>query len=196
LPENYEEAGRLDLGRNKLMAILLNVVALFATLGFAFVFLRLAAWFRGAAAPRWGELTFTGTGALWAVLEVLVLSVVTVVVHELLHAVGFRAYTGERATFGFKGLYAYAGAPDWYLPRNQHLVTLLLPFVTITVVGTLLLAVMPAPLLSETVLVLILNAAGAVGDLVALVWLLTKPRHALINDYGDGLVVFAKSRQS
>jgi hypothetical protein len=56
-----------------------------------------------------------------------------------------------------------------------------------------LMAAVPAGLLTEMVLVLVLNSAGAVGHLVALVWLLTQPRSAYVNDYGDGLVVYASS---
>ena len=193
LPQGYEEAGRLDLSKNKLMTVALNVIALPATIGFALLFLRLASLMRAEAVPGWGELTLADGRALRFIVEMILLSVVTVVAHELLHAVGFRIFTGERAGFGFKGLYAYAAAPDWYLPRDEHLATLLLPFVVITAVGVLLLAVVPASLLTEAILVLVLNAAGAVGDLVALVWLLTKPRSAYVNDYGDGMAVFVRS---
>ncbi|MGC9347606.1 MAG: DUF3267 domain-containing protein [Anaerolineae bacterium] len=193
LSEGYREAGRLDLRGNTWMLVALNVVAFLATVGFAVLFFRLAVLLRGGAVADWNELTITGERLIWLFLEVLLLSAVAVIAHELLHALGFWAFTGERATFGFKGLYAYAGAPDWYLPRNQHIVTLLLPFVVISGVGILVMAVVPAALLTEVVLVLILNAAGAVGDLAALVWLLTKPRSAYVNDHGDSLIVFVGS---
>lgn len=70
----------------------------------------------------------------WGLLVV----VLAVISHELIHALFFRFFTGEWAIFGFKGIYAYAAAPQWYIPRNLHIAVALAPLVILSLLGVLL----------------------------------------------------------
>ena len=81
-------------------------------------------------------------------------------------------------------------APDWYLPRNPYLIVGLAPLVLLTVLGLGLLPVLPRSVLPPAWFALTFNAAGAVGDMVVVGWLLTKPRSVLVNDEGDKFSVF------
>lgn len=138
------------------------------------------------------SFTVSGIGDLLRfVLLGLVLMAVVVVLHEAIHGLLFWRFTGDRPRFGFKGLYAYAAAPGWYLPRNQHLVVALAPLLLITLGGLLMIALIPTAAVLPLVLVVALNAGGAVGDLVAAIWLLRADAAALVQDTGDSMVIFA-----
>lgn len=190
LPKAYELAGTFDIAAKPLLALGLNVLAALSVVVFGAVFLGLASLVRDPV--TWGALSLSLSGSDWwrGILYVVVLTAVMLILHEGIHGIAFRLFTGEWGVFAFKGLYAYAAAPDWYLPRNQHIVTALAPFLGISVLGVALMAVVPAGWVPTLLLILVLNAAGAMGDLVIVGWLLTKPPAALVNDYGDGVKVY------
>jgi hypothetical protein len=117
------------------------------------------------------------------------MSVVTMVLHELTHGLFYWLFTHERPAFGYKGLYAYCAGPGWYMPRNQALVIGLAPVVILSLLGLALLPVVPATLLPSLLLLLIINASGAVGDLLISGWLLTQSRDALLYDHETGVAM-------
>jgi hypothetical protein len=65
--------------------------------------------------------------------------------------------------------------PGWYFPRNQYILIGISPLIVITLIGILLLVILPISTLNLVLIGLVLNASGAVGDLFVVVWLLTKP---------------------
>lgn len=139
------------------------------------------------------ELNVT-IGGLADLLRFLLLALIVlammVVLHEGLHGLMFWHFTGDRPTFGFKGLYAYAAAPSWYLPRNQHLVVALAPLLVITLGGLLLVALLPEAAVLPIIAIVALNAGGAIGDILVALWLLRIDAAALIQDTGDAITVF------
>ena len=191
LPENYYLNASLDLAKQKGLAIALNVVATVLVFGYGVLFLFLAITLRPADAAGVWEFQITSIiGFLLLGARLFVITALMLLLHEGVHGVCFRLYTGEWGTFAFKGLYAYAAAPNWYLPRNQHLVTALAPYLGLSIVGIVLIPIVPVVMLPDLLLFLVLNAAGATGDLAAVVWLLTKPPDALVRDYGDGVAIY------
>lgn len=191
LPPGYEASGTVDLSKNKWLAVAANAGAL--VLFFLFGWLFVAAAF--AIRPGWTapDLQINGLGQLLAFVAILFgLMAVQVVLHELAHGLFFQFFTGARPRYGFKGLYAYAAAPDWYLPRNQHLVVGLAPLVLITAAGFILLLFIPGPLVPALLFMMVTNAAGAVGDMIVVVWLLFQPASALVRDTGDAITVYRK----
>ena len=98
--------------------------------------------------------------------------VLTVVLHELIHGIGFRA-CGARPRFGFKpwtklGPVFYASAPGFHLRRGEYLVAGLAPLGVLTVALFGALVLLPVDsVLSFTALVMAgLNVSGSVGDVV------------------------------
>ncbi len=109
--------------------------------------------------------------------------VITVVVHELIHGLVFQRH-GYEVQYGFllrKGAFFTAALGQFQ--RREHLYSVALaPLVIITIVFLPLLFV-PVPLIAITALfVLIVNTAGAIGD-VYLYWVLTRlPAGSLFYD--------------
>ena len=188
LPPHYQPVSVLDLAHNRLALLGLSIAAIAAFFFFGWLALALLA----ALRPDVAAWTFQVSGSnFWAFLVGLIgFLAVTVTVHEAIHGLCFWLLTRERPRFGFKGLYAYAAAPDWYLPRLHHIAVALAPLVVITVAGLLWLPVAPAGVVLPLTLLLVLNASGAVGDLVTVVWLLRQPQATFVIDRGDAITLY------
>jgi hypothetical protein len=192
LPDNYRQDSILDLSKNKRLVVGLNVLGTILLLIFGAILLWLVSVLRYAAAHR--ELF--GHFSLGLFLGVVGVSVLSVILHELIHGALFWHYTGEKAKFGFKGLYAYAAAPEWFIPRQKHVIIALGPLIGITTIGLLLLLIVPIETLPFLFFPIIVNLAGSIGDVVIVGWLLTKPPTAYVNDYGDGVSVYVSQEET
>lgn len=190
LPASYAEIDSIDLAENKRLALGLTLAAFLLFFFFVLFFTAWAAMLRYNVEEGEMELHLTSDHLWWALVVAVAVVVLVVIVHEFVHALFFRIFTGEWAKLGVKGWYAYAAAPDWYIPRNLHIVTLLAPLVIISLTGMIVMLFVPLALLWGVLLFLVVNAAGAIGDIVTAGWLLTKPRDAYVNDYGDGWAVY------
>ena len=189
LPTAYERHGTLDLARNRIAALVLAAASAVLLVAFGWLTLR----FVGAVRPEAGPLDvrIAGGGELLRVLATLgVVTGVVVLVHEGLHGLGFWLVTGQRPRFGLRGLYAYAGAPGWYIPAARYLPIALAPLTVMTPGGLALLTLVPSQAIPALVAAIALNAAGAVGDLAVVGWLLAQPRSTLVHDSGEAVTLY------
>ena len=182
LPESYLSPRQIDLSKRG-MALALNLVALPLLALFGWLFHRLAAWLRPDYAQAGGLVQ--AMDSLVDLLILVAVYVILIVLHELIHGAFFWLFTRERPLFAFKGLYAFAAAPDWHIPRNQYIIVGLAPLVLISAAAPLLAAVIPVPMIPFLVLLAALNASGAVGDVFIVGWVLIHPANALVRDRGD-----------
>jgi hypothetical protein len=117
-----------------------------------------------------GDATTVSVDLTAVALTFLAALVVTVVGHELLHGLAFRFY-GYNVTYGVvvtMGAF-YAAAIGQFQRRDELIRVGLAPLVVITALFVPLLAV-PVPTVAiAAAFVLLLNTAGAIGDLYA-VW--------------------------
>ncbi|MBN1813940.1 MAG: DUF3267 domain-containing protein [Anaerolineae bacterium] len=195
LPVDYEPIGMLDFSQSKAALIVVNVIGL-VLMG---LFIWLGVWFLGLVFPGVDVIL-----ALWSVtggvaglggrvLIVVLALVVTLgagVLHELVHGLFFWVFTRERPAFGARSLYFYASAPDWYLPRSQHVLVGLSPLILVTIIG-LVVALLASPAVAAWVLLAVVaNAGGAAGDLMAAFWLLRQPAETFVRDTGLALTIY------
>lgn len=195
LPSTYEPRGTLDFSQSKAALIVVNVIGL-VLMG---LFIWLGVWFLGLAFPGvdvilalW-SVTGGATGLGGRVIIIVLALVVALgvgVLHELVHGLFFWIFTRERPAFGAKSLYFYAGAPGWYLPRSQHVIVGLSPFVVVTVVGLVVTLLVSPAVAAWLLLAIVANAGGAAGDLMAVIWLLRQPRETFIRDTGLALTIY------
>ena len=111
------------------------------------------------------------------------------VIHEFIHAILFYLFTGDKPVYGFKGVYGYAGSPDWYLRKSYYFIVGLSPFIIISVSGIIILLLIPAEYSSIIVLLLTTHAAGCIGDIWVSIKLTGRPEETYINDSGISLVI-------
>ena len=193
LPTGYIAQGSITLKQNRRLLILLNVLGVpwFILCVVFFVYI---ASLLGAMGNGTGSVTLDATTLLLYVVAVVVTSAAVLVLHELAHGLFFWLFIRSRPRFGFKGVYAYAAAPGWYIPRPQFLVVGLAPLVLISLAGLLALPVTAPPASLVLVFALTVNATGAIGDLYMVVRLLFVPHDALIEDQGDGIRWFVPAQ--
>ena len=188
LPEGYAQSGEINLKKNKRLAITLNIVAPF---GAVISFYLLSSF---AALVRPGIMNLSGTITAGGVAVVVGLVVLLLTIHELIHGFFFWVFTRSRPVFALRLFYAYAGAPDWYIPTRQFAFVAVGPLVIIGAVGLLLMLLVPESWVLFIVFVVAFNTGGSMGDLFVLTRLFKLSPTCLANDTGD--VVTFYERQS
>ena len=114
---------------------------------------------------------------------------VYIVLHELVHGVTYKAFTGAKLTFGFSLTVAFCGVPNIYVRKKASLLSLFMPFLVFSLLF-LGLTVVLWPLfplygiLAGTVFAV--HLGGCVGDLHWALLYLTRFRHCetLMRDSG------------
>lgn len=190
LPDGYILARTLDLRQTKSL-ILVNLFGLVLLLASWVGFSQLA----NGLHPGSVDLSFSSDNLVETFLSfftLIAVFVIMLVVHEGFHGLCFWLFTKSRPLFAFKGFYAYAAAPDWYLPKRQYLITGLAPLVGITMICVALMFILPAWWMNPLVWMLVLNTSGACGDLWMVYWLLRSPSDVLARDKGDVLEFYTK----
>jgi len=186
----YRTYARLDLTTSRKVLLIMNFAGLALLLFFGWFFVQVLSWLRPGEFSGYIQVS----GGLPSLLRLLVLLVGTtalmVLLHEGVHGLFFWLFTRSRPTFAFKGWYAYAAAPKWYIPRNQYLVVGLAPLLLISLLGVLLMRFEPAAWFLPTLFLLVMNASGAVGDILVTGWLLTRPGDCYAQDRGDAVTLF------
>jgi hypothetical protein len=122
-------------------------------------------------------------------LALVLTTVGVLLVHEAIHAAGFR-YFGGRPTFGAMIVQKilpvlYCSAPGYKFTRSQFSVIILAPLIMISLVGVALMNVVENWML--LVFPLAVNVGGAVGDVWMFGMLLRRPPGTLIEDLREGL---------
>lgn len=198
IPGHYRRYASVSLSTQKGLLLGLTVASTVLLLLCGWAFIQAVRRLRPDAAGWLALVTFTQSdGAFSAgisgayLIGAIIATPLVVVLHEAVHGVMFWAFTRERPVFAFKIWYAYAAAPPGvYVPRNPYLVVALAPLVVLTVLGLLLALVLPPVALPTLVCFLTLNAAGAVGDMFVVIWLLRYPATTLVEDVGDTMTAY------
>jgi hypothetical protein len=185
LPPTHQQSRTLDLASRPGLMILLNLVGLllFFVFGLAFLLLAVAVY----PGVKFGISNFS---AVSGILVFLMGYAGVLVLHELVHGLFFVIFTRSRPHFGLKQMYAYACAPDWYIPRDQFLVVGLAPFILITLGGFVLLPLASVNLATFMLFAMAVNASGAIGDLYTVVWILRFPANAFVCDHGEKFTIY------
>jgi hypothetical protein len=191
LPENYQAIGSIDLSQNMRALILLNIIGLGLFVVAGSIFMQLLYWLRPLDAGSGLTLNINGAqGILELIVAFLALYAVMILLHEAIHGLFFWVFTRERPVFAIRWTYAYAAAPGWFLPRNLYFVTALSPLVGISLLGLVVFALAPPAWFLPTLIVVVGNASGAIGDIWVAIWLLRHPPTCLARDQGDAVTLY------
>jgi hypothetical protein len=190
LPDNYRLQKTLDLSKSRTV-FWLNLAALPLLFVFGWIFGRLINVFRSSmpfSSGFWGMIsTFSG----WGLITILVLIIIMLVFHELIHGTFFWLFTHERPKFALRSGYAFAAAPNWYLPKSQYIIVGLSPLIVISVVCIILASIVPPSIVPYPLFVATFNAAGALGDMIVVAWITSQANSVLVKDQGDKFFSFA-----
>lgn len=106
------------------------------------------------------------------------------------HESFFWIFTHELPSFGITPYFAYAAAPQWYLPRNLYLIVGLAPLLVLSVLGSAALFLVPIRVFLFILYAVTIYASGAVGDIVQCILLCFMPTDVLIRDSGRSFTVY------
>lgn len=177
LPENYQKLFQIDLQKDKKLALQVNGLAL----AIAVPVLLLGFWLEPIG-------TFLDEGAL-GVLWVLLGMVVYMVLHELVHGIFMRWFSGVRPHYGVTALYAYAGS-DAYFDRTHYIIIALAPVVVWGLVLGVLCLVTEGYWFWLFYLLEMVNLSGAAGD-IYVTWRFSKlSSNILVQDTGVAMTVY------
>lgn len=199
LPQTYQLAKTIDLIKQPKLFIILNVIGI----GLFIACWVLLTWLLVLVRPDVGvsEIRFVislnqAGSFLIALLVFLLVFVSMVTLHEAIHGLFFWLYTQGKVKFAFKGAYAYAAAPDWYLQKRPYMVVSMAPLIMMSIIGCVALLLVPLGWVNPLMLVITMNAAGAIGDIYVFLLLLRMPEDVLIRDFGERMELFTRSDEN
>lgn len=187
LPEEYAPLLSIDLQKERKLALLVNGLALLimAAMIVPALLLHPLSFSFGV-----GETDGSNVSMIWVFLILFGGIIGYMVLHELVHGIFMRLYSGTRPRYGFTGLYAFA-ASDAYFGKRPYLVIGLSPVVIWGVVLLVLQLVLPEQWFWPVYLIQMANLSGAAGDLYV-TWKLSRlPKDILIRDTGVAMTVYA-----
>ena len=188
LPPNYQSAGKIDLSTDPRALLILNGVGLLLFIASGAGLYRLALVFHPHLAGQGFSYAIHNLlDLLTALAWILGVTGLMLLVHEGIHGLFFWAFTGSRPRFGFRGYYAFAAAPDWFIPRHLYLIVALSPVIAITLAGLVAMSVSSPGLILPLILLVTMNFSGSVGDMLVAGWLLRQADVDFAQDYGDGV---------
>ena len=190
LPSTYQYHKVLNLSSSGI-SLRLNLAAIPLLVLFGWLFGRLVILLRSINPFPQGILSFFTTVSGWYLLAFPLSIILMLVVHELVHGLFFWLFTRECPRFALKSGYAFAAAPQWYLPSPQYIVVGLSPFVIITIISIILAMIVSSLVVPYLLFIATFNAAGSLGDLIVVGWVLMQPGTVLVKDEGDIFTSFA-----
>ena len=184
LPPHYREAERMRVTEPRRL-FWLNVLSLIPLAGSGLVIGGLLAIYNAANAPLVIDAlpqSIPSTVGLLLVLLVLPL-------HEWIHGQAIRYY-GHKPRYGARFLVLFATADGALFRRDEFVRIALAPLVGISLIGMVVMAFLPSGLAQWAALAVMMNAAGAIGDIWMSAVALRFAPSALIRDEEDSMRVF------
>ncbi len=154
LPEGYREIRRINLLKNRRQAALVNLIALMITAAMTALGFALCPPFQGN-----GVSIHTIIGVVLTLFGIAAY----IVLHEAVHGVFMKAFSGKKPRYGYAGFYAYAGS-DALFGRKQYLIIAFAPVVILGVLLAVLIRAFYETAFWYLYAIQIVNISGAAGD--------------------------------
>ena len=181
LPEGYREVRRVDLMRNRKQAVRVNLLALLIMGGMAVLGIFIC--------PPFTQIVI-GLHQLLGLLLMVAGIFLYMVLHEIIHGVFMKAFSGRNPHYGFTGIYAYAGS-DAYFRRDQYLIIAFAPVVILGIVIAVLTVAFYETAFWYLYLIQMVNVSGAAGDFYV-GWLIARERKdVMVRDAGTDMSFYA-----
>ncbi len=189
LPEGYEKTLTVDMNKDKKLAFGINLAAI--VLGALTVLLALP--FKSLS------MLFDisgGTAILFLRFALIIAgTVVYIFAHEFIHGYFIRLFTGAPATYGYNGLYAFAGS-KWYFDKKSYMIVALAPIIIWGLVLSVVCVIVPRDFFWSAYFIQTLNISGAAGDLYITYKMLKLPPNILIRDSGTVMEIYSRQTKS
>ncbi len=184
LPSNYHHQKTLDLSSSRVV-LWLNLAAIPLLFFYGWFFNWVIFSLRPFSPFQIGVFRILTSFSGWGLIALLLSIIFMLLFHELVHGLFFWLFTHKRPKFALRAGYAYAAAPDWFLPSSQYIIVGLSPFFVISILCIFLGILVTASVIPYLLLIATFNAAGALGDLIVVAWVFWHPKNILVKDEGD-----------
>ncbi len=183
MPAHYHEVLYWQITQSSWRLTVVNVLSLPVAVLMGLVF------FGWAAVLN--QMPYNLRFSLAELLLVLPALALTLVLHELLHGLAMAVFSA-RPRYGifWQGLMLYATAPGYAFRRNDYMVVILAPLVTLSLAAMAAIILVPPFVAVLLALCATTNGAGAVADLWILGITLRYPARAFVVDERDGMRIF------
>lgn len=187
LPCEYSSFCRIDLQNDKRLALLLNIGAL--VIG---VVMLLPLYFIKPIPAFYGEIEDLKWWLLLRLVVLLFSMIGYIFLHEWVHGLCFRYFSGKKARYGFTRLCAFA-ASEAYFAKKPYIIITLAPVVVWGAVLLLLQFLVPDSWFWLVYLIQVINISGASGDLYVTYRLARMPKDLLVQDSGAAMEIYTAS---
>ena len=181
LPEGYKEKFKINLQKDKKTAVLVNVFAFIIAIALVVPIFFI-----------WNLNSFhitEGLGFSIKCFSVAIGAILYMVLHELVHGIFMKAYSGVKPKYGFTGMYAYAGSSA-YFNKKCYIIIALAPIVVWGIVLAVLQIFLPGSWSLISYIIQIMNISGAAGDIYVTAKMLKCSNDILVNDTGTDMTVY------
>lgn len=191
LPKNYQPIDQFDLNENQGLAMILNLTGIGLLFGAGWLLLESLAVLRPEYLLNENILVISGLREFWRGVLLLVVALgLMVLLNALGRAIIFWLLTKTSPQFGFQGMYKVKATSEWYFSRRAYSLIRLLPIIMITIAGLIAIPLVPLNLIPGVLLLISLNLAGGLGDVVTIYWLSRRPDGVLVLDTNELVQVF------
>lgn len=188
LPENYTKLLDIDLQKNKKLALLVNL------LGLAIIAVMVVAAHIFNPVSMIFDMS-EGLGVYFARFAVIAIGAVAyMLLHEIVHGICMKHFSGMNPTYGFTGLYAYAGSKA-YFNKRDYIIIALAPIVVWGIVLAVINVFVHESWFWVVYFIQIINVSGAAGDIYVTVKFSKLPPDILVNDTGVAMTVYTKENE-
>jgi len=184
LPDEYSEIKRVDIQKDKKLALLVNIGAILIAIPLFII---------GAIiTPINYEIVYGNfLSSILTLVYLLVTVLIFCVVHELIHGVFFKLFSGKKVKYGFTGVYAFAGS-EAYFNKREYLVIGLSPVIFLGIILLFLTILLTNEWFWRVYLIQIINLSGAAGDIYITRFMSKLPDDVLIKDEGIAMTIYSR----
>ena len=193
IPEGYHPIKTIDIKKDTRLLMRLSLISLALVVPVIVMLMVFGIWLNPQV-ERIAELYNVGLSAVEWLVAVIVINAIFVVFHEGIHGIFFWGFTKQIPRFGLGAAYAFAAAPDWFIPGNRYRLIGSSPLVIITIAGVLIMPYLPAKYLLMWIFGLVINITGSVGDLYILAQLSPNSETLLVRDAGDIIELYQQEQ--
>jgi len=186
IPNGYELYKKIDLAKDTKVAILVNAISL------------LIAFVVGVI----GVVIIVSQNLLLNInispVDVILLFgaiILYITLHEAIHGICFKIFSGKWGNFGYKFLYFYAGSKAFYKKR-EYLIIGLAPIVLFGIIFLLLNIFLPPSKFIFFYILQIINLSGGAGDLYIAILMKKLPKDAIFRDHGISIEIYLPNKTS
>jgi len=181
VPITYRYCYTLSPGQNRLAQLFLILIAF----GAFFIAWQLIRWLSPAL------LRPVSSGIILIDrYGILVVVVAMILLHENIHALVAWRYTNHWPSYGVTPLGIYVNTAEWLFPRSMMIAISVAPFLILTVLGFLLLVMLPTAFARLSVWFILLNGVGSINDVAVATWIFFQPDSSLFQNDGREIRIY------